>query len=226
MKDFKRNGAAGQPASPENSKPAAGAFQQLFRRIKDRSQDLKQRRAFLPGTAQTDLSALKPCDAAVEPIMSQMTDELIAETVGPDGVIIQEFRRQIAGYNPDVNPISPQEAAAILQSLLDLAVSRRKLLNERLEKSIESGALYDSYYSRVQLINQLATKAHSAMERMDFAEEDYRYYYELLLNIRARSIAEDVAPDGMTAEKLEAIRDRMSRRGKDVMLELDQMGGG
>lgn len=218
MKDLKSIGASGPPASPENSNPAAGFLQKLFRRRKDRSRDLPQ--------TQTGLAALKPCDETVEPIMSQMTDELIAETVGPNGAIVREFRRRIAAYNPDVNPIGPQEAEAMLQSLLDLAVSRRKLLNERLAKSVESGALYNSYYSRVQLINQLARKAHSAMERMDFAEEDYRYYYEMLLKIRARSIAPEVAPDDITAEKLEAIRDRMSRRGKDIMLELDQMGGG
>ena len=86
-----------------------------------------------------DMEELPDFADTVQPAMERLTDDLIEQTVGPDGALLQAFREQISRYDPEKNPISPREARALLNGLLDLAASRRKLLNERLWISLRSG---------------------------------------------------------------------------------------
>lgn len=161
----------------------------------------------------------------VQPAMERLTNELIEQTVGPDGVLLQAFRDQISQYDPEKNPISPREARALLSGLLDLAASRRKLLNERLERSVEVGTLYSSYYGRIQAVDQLAVRAYTAMEHMDLAEEEFRFQQALYPKVRKASVLEEMMPEEEEMKLVNKIRARMNSRKKDIMEALDDMGG-
>ena len=169
--------------------------------------------------------ALPDFAETVQPAMERLTDELIDQTVGPDGALLQAFREQISQYDPQVNPIGPTEARALLMGLLDLAASRRKLLNERLERSVEVGSLYRSYYGRVQAVDQLAAQAYTAMEHMDLAEEDFRYQYALYPKVRKVSVVDEMVPDDEDMKLVDKVRARMNSRKRDIMEALDEMGG-
>lgn len=170
------------------------------------------------------LEALPLMDSAIKPAMAHLTDELIEETSGENGLLVREFRKQIRQYDPERNPIGPYEARAIMMSMLDLAASRRKLLNERLEQSAEIGGLYKQYYGRIDEVTDLAIQASTDLERMDLAEEDYRYYYSMLLNVRDRSVVTEIQPEEEERQVLKSLRDRMRKRSNDVMLELKKRG--
>ena len=164
-------------SNAEETVEKEGWLKRLFRHLARRRTD-KQ------------LEALPVMDSAIKPAMARLTDELIEETSGENGLLAREFRKQIKQYDPDRNPIGPYEARAIMISMLDLAASRRKLLNERLEQSAEIGGLYKQYYSRVDEVTNLAIQASTDLERMDLAEEDYRYYYAMLLNVKRNLMLE------------------------------------
>lgn len=175
-------------------------------------------------TTPKPLLSLPPMEEKITPAMTRLTDELIEETSGENGILVREFRKQISRYNPEVNPIGPYEARAIMMSMLDLAASRRKLLNERLEQSAEIGDLYKRYYDRVDEVTNLAIQASTDLERMDLAEEDYRYYYGMLINVRDTSVVTDIQPQNEHLKKLMELRTRMINRSNDVMLELKKRG--
>lgn len=152
------------------------------------------------------------------PAMEELTNRLIAETVGDGGVLDQEFRRRIEAYDPEVNPISRAEAELLLNSLLKIAVSRRKLLNERVARSIEGGRLFDQYYDRVHAVSALAVEAHTKMQRMDVAEEELRYHTDMLQNVRNNSYRPDVRPDMEDWENI-------PKRDRDILKAIDEAGG-
>ena len=172
-----------------------------------------------------DMEELPDFADTVQPAMERLTDDLIEQTVGPDGALLQAFREQISQYDPEKNPISPREARALLNGLLDLAASRRKLLNERLERSVEVGSLYTSYYGRVQAVDQLAIRAYTAMEHMDLAEEDFRFQYALYPKVRKTAVIDEMVPEEEDMKMADKIRARMNARKKDIMEALDEMGG-
>ncbi len=163
---------------------------------------------------------------AVAPAMERLTNELIDETVGADGVLTKAFQEQIARYDPDVNPISPLEAEELLKGLLNLAVSRRKLLNERLVRCVEVGDLYQSYYGRVQAVNTLAVEAYNAMTVAELAEEDYIYFRGMLPAVRDASIEDHMKPDEDSNRLIQKIWELRDSRNRDIMKALDEFGGG
>lgn len=152
------------------------------------------------------------------PAMEELTDRLIEETVGDGGILDQEFQKRIAAYDPEVNPISQKEAEILLRSLLKTAVSRRKLLNERIARSIEGGRLYDQYYDRIHAVSALAVDAHTKMQRMDMAKENLEYHYEMLQEVRNKSYREDIRPDMDEWQKIPA-------RDRDILKAIDEAGG-
>lgn len=152
------------------------------------------------------------------PAMEELTDRLIAETAGDGGELDREFQRRIAAYDPEVNPISRKQAEILLNSLLKTAISRRKLLNERIARSIEGGRLFDQYYDRIHAVSALAVDAHTKMQQMDVAEENMRYHYDMLLNVRNNSYRKDVRPDMEAWEEI-------PKRHRDILMAIDEAGG-
>lgn len=167
---------------------------------------------------------LPDMEVKIQPAMARLTDELIEETSGENGTLVKAFREQLRYYDPERNPLGPYEARAILLSMLDMAASKRKLLNERLEQSVEIGDLYKHYYSRVDEVTNLAVQAVTDLERMDLAEEDYRYYYAMYLNVRDASVVQDIQPRNEYLKKLMEVRTKMLNRCNDIMLELKKRG--
>lgn len=206
-----------------------GAEQPLFVEplapAKSRNLKTKLKRLFSKKAAPAKApEALPVMEEKIQPAMANLTDELIEETAGENGILVREFRKQLNCYDPDRNPIGPNEARAIMLSMLDLAASRRKLLNERLEQSAEIGDLYKRYYKRVDEVTNLAIRAATDLERMDLAEEDYRYHYAMLLNVRDTSVINAIQPQNEHLKKLMELRTRMINRSNDVMLELKKRG--
>lgn len=207
------------PPEPEETLPKASFWERLTNRRERRRANNRRARIkrlnSLPNFAET-----------VEPAMARLTDELIAETVGDNGILIREFRAQLSKYDPDKNPIGPNEARALMMSMLDLAASRRKLLNERLERSVEVGSLYKSYYGRVQAVNTLAIDAYTDLVRKDFAEEDFLYHYGIFMNVRDTAVIDKMRPKDKILQRIEELREKMNTRDPDIMQELDKRGGG
>lgn len=168
------------------------------------------------------LKALPKFEDTVRPAMERLTDELIEETVGENGELTRRFRDLMSRYNPDENPIGPHETYAILLSMLDFAAAQRKLLNGRLESSVEVGSLYQSYYGRIQTVNTLAARALTDLERMEIAEEDYRFNLGLLLNVRDESIKDDLKPKNNNfSNRIKTLRQRINTHHNDIMQTLD-----
>lgn len=167
---------------------------------------------------QKGFKELPQLDEQIHPAMERLTEQLIEEMVGDNGIITKEFERRIAAYNTEDHPISPKDAEQLMISLLKMAVAGRKLINERLARSIETGALFDSYYDRVHAVSALAVDAHSKMKRMDVAEEDFLYHYDMLLRVRNNTYEEDVRTD---YEKLE----KVPKRERDILKAIDEAGG-
>lgn len=190
----------------------------LFQRVKTRLASWKQKAALpdsYPDFAKT-----------VAPAMEQLTKQLIEETVGSRSEMMQSFRRQMAAYNTNTTPISPEHAKKIIFSMLDGAVANRKLINERLVQSVEVGSLYRNYYGRVQAVDDMSIRAYAAMEQMNLAEEDFMDSYAMLMQVRKKSVVDGMGPDEEDQKALQKLRNAVTRRKRDIMEALDEMGGG
>lgn len=131
---------------------------------------------------------------AASPALEMLTDQLVAETVGDGGILDQEFHRILSAYNADNNPIDRRQAELLLSSLLRTAISRRKLLNERIVRSIESGQLHHQYYDRLHAVSALAVDAYSKMRVMDLARQDYLFHSNMLEKVQRKSHRADMQP--------------------------------
>ena len=154
----------------------------------------------------------------VLPAMEELTNQLRDEVTGKNGLLDREFENMIQAYDPEVNPISREEAEMLLNSLLRRAISHRKLLNDRIARSIESGRLFDQYYDRVHAVSALAVDAYTKMQRMDYAEENLRYHYDMLIGVRDDSFIKPPAPG--TKEW-----GRLPQRSKDILMAIDEASG-
>lgn len=99
--------------------------------------------------------------------MEQITNQLIAEVTED---IQRNFKEQAKLYNPKVNPIGEIETKQLMFSLIRLAVSRRKLFNERILYSVEQGGLFRRYYGKLHRTNELSVDTALALRERDMAE--------------------------------------------------------
>lgn len=172
----------------------------------------------LPSSRKKRLAALPDMKKVVHPAMEELTNQLREEVTGKGGLLDQEFERMIQGYDPEVNPISRDEAELMIQALLRRAISHRKLLNDRIARSIESGRLFDQYYDRIHAVSALAVDAHSKMQKMDFAEENLRYHYDMLIGVRDDSFTKIPTPGSEEWGKL-------PQRSQDILKAIDDAAG-
>ena len=162
--------------------------------------------------------ALPDMKKVVHPAMEELTNQLREEVTGKGGLLDQEFEKMIQGYDPEVNPISRDEAELMIQALLRRAISHRKLLNDRIARSIESGRLFDQYYDRIHAVSALAVDAHTKMQKMDFAEENLRYHYDMLIEVRDDSFTKVPKPGSDEWGKL-------PNRSQDILKAIDEAAG-
>lgn len=136
--------------------------------------------------------------------------------------LIEETRCAIKGrFDQEINAIKKQgrkltedEARAILMGLLYEAISRRKLLSGRIEKSVEVGSLFDRYYGKMQAINYLTNKAYSEMQKMNVAKERYEFQRGIYHKLTGKMYIPDTIPDDTSNEK-------RREKSKDVWEKID-----
>lgn len=145
-------------------------------------------------------------------VMEKLTNRLIEETVGQNGMITNTFREKIDGYDPEENPISSQEARKLIDSLLRKAVSQRKTLTDRIATSAEIGDLYERYYGKIDYVSTSAIDAYIKMQKMEKIRADYEYYYEMMLNVREKAYLEDVRPGS---------KGKMPKRYQDIFVAIE-----
>ena len=146
----------------------------------------------------------------VRPAMERLTTQLIEESVGKRGFITKTVHKQLQGYSKDQVPLGREAAEKILLQALELAVSRRKLLNERLADCVEFGTLYQAYYGRVHAVSAVAIEAYEYLEQMQMADEEYRYYEEMKRKVR------DKTYDDSSKKPLDQVGE-VQQRERDIM---------
>lgn len=146
----------------------------------------------------------------VRPAMERLTTQLIEESVGKRGFVTKTFHKQLRGYSKDQVPLGREAAEKILLQALELAVSRRKLLNERLADCVEFGTLYQAYYGRVHAVSAVAIEAYEYLEQMQMADEEYRYYEEMKRKVR------DKTYDDSSKKPLDQVGE-VQQRERDIM---------
>lgn len=131
------------------------------------------------------------------PELEAVATQLIQETIGTGGALEREFQRQIDFFRRRNQPIGEPQARKIIESLLKVAISQREQLNGRLEQHVEVGALYNRYYSKLQVVYDLSVAADSARKGMEEANNDYKkacklydFVYDSTLSPEARKFME------------------------------------
>ena len=120
-----------------------------------------------------------------------LTEQMIEETIQ---VLEKQFISQIRMNSSDKKPIGKEKVRSIMNHLIGTAVARRLLLPSRIEKSVETGMLFERYYSRLQVINNLTNVTHTKMRRMQDAERDYRYQNAVYAKVLERAYENDAVP--------------------------------
>ena len=156
-------------------------------------------------------------DVEVSPAMELLTNQLIQETVGRSGIITLEMEKKLAHYSPQV-PMSRDMAEEMLVAALKVAVSRRKLLNERLAHSVEVGSLYQSYFGRMQMLSSQMVDAYEKMEHMHRAENSYKKWQQIHTQVWNRTYEEGIRPPQSEQEEIPV-------RDKDMLKALNREGG-
>ena len=156
-------------------------------------------------------------DAEVSPAMERLTNQLIDETVGSSGIITLDLERKLDHYSLQV-PLSRPMAEEMLVAALKVAVSRRKLLNERLASSVEIGSLYQSYFGRMQLLSSQMVDAYEKMEHMHRAENSYKKWQQIHAQVWNRTYEEGIRPPQSEQEEIPV-------RDKDMLKALNREGG-
>lgn len=105
--------------------------------------------------------------------INQLTTDLIAQVIGPDGILTKTFRQYLELYDAERNPISKEEAERFLLMALKIAMANRKMLNSKIMYSLDSGALFAAYHDRLREISRLRNKASILFQRMNAQEAEF-----------------------------------------------------
>lgn len=130
--------------------------------------------------------------------VEDITSALIEET---RYAIKERFNQEIAEIKKHGRKLTEDEARTILMGLLYEAISRRKLLAGRIEKSVEVGTLFERYYGKMQAINYLTNKAYSEMQKMNVAKERYEFQRGIYHKLTGKMYVPDTIPDDTPTEK-------------------------
>lgn len=149
--------------------------------------------------------------------LEKITDQLLEETIGPNGLISTTFQERLEGYDPQTNPISAQEAEALIHSLLRIAVAQRKTIVERIANSVEAGNLYQRYYSKVQVVSDSAVDAYMKLDQYEEAADELEYYNKVLEAVQKRAL--------MKRTQVEKPK-RREKKNKDIIAAIDEAGEG
>lgn len=154
-----------------------------------------------------------------------LTDELIQETIGPDGEMMRLLNQILEGYSADKNPLSIQDAKNILFSVLMVAVRQRRCLSGRIAASVENGVLFDQYYGKMREINRYTVRANAKLERMRLTWQQYQYQLKIYRSVLGKTYSKvikdskedlsDVMPSDVMPPILDVWEKIYSERGDE-----------
>lgn len=124
-----------------------------------------------------------------------LTTKLLEETIGEKGLVREQLQNMLNHFDTNNNPLGVTEAEFILFSLIKVAIAQRRLLSGRIEKSVEEGELFERYYGRMQIINQLTIDAHTKMKKMQVARERYEYQLAIYQKVVGKTYERDLRPN-------------------------------
>lgn len=127
--------------------------------------------------------------------IEKITDQLIAETLSDNGVLIKELNMKLQNYTVDENPLGLDEAKNILNSLITLAINQRSLLAQRLANSIEQGSLYNDYYEKMKDINKLTIAVNVEAKKLERINNDFNTQNHIYHKITGMTYQRAVLPD-------------------------------
>ena len=129
--------------------------------------------------------------------IEQITTELIEETCN---ILQKRFDEVMAKQS---GSMTEDQAQIILHGLIKEAISKRKLLSGRIEKSVETGTLFDRYYSKMQTINALTNSAFAQMQKMNVLKARYEFQCEIYKKLTGKMYISDTIPDDKNSIKSE-----------------------
>lgn len=150
----------------------------------------------------------------------RLTDELIQETIGSDGEMMQHLNRMLEGYSADKNPLSVQDAKNILFSVLLVAVRQRRRLSGRIAASVEKGVLFNQYYGKMREINRYTVRANEKLERMQLARRQYEYQQQIYWGVVGRTYDQTMREESKNTKVDDVMPPQV-----DVWEKLDKEGG-
>lgn len=154
---------------------------------------------------------------SLESEIERLTSELIAETTGPEGSLQEAFDQMTKDFDAETNPLGEEKAREILTTLIQDAAAGRQRLIDRIEKSVETGMLFDRYYSQMAKINRETNRTYAKMKKSQALEERYEYQRTIYKKITDKVYEPNVIPG-----------DRPNRRGKkhDIWKLIKEAAGG
>ena len=122
----------------------------------------------------------------------KIVDALIADSKNK---LNDQFLRLTAHYSRATNPIGPNDAKNIINSLITTIIGQRRLLSARIADSIGFGELFDKYFGQLSLINDLHAKRAIALKELQVAETKYMKKRNLLEKVERTAYMGEFAPD-------------------------------
>ena len=97
---------------------------------------------------------------SAEAELTLLTQQVMEDQFGEDGVITREFQKQLSFYGEN-HPIGEETARELLLSMAKLAAAQRKTLASHVIRQVEKGSPFKPYFKRLRKINKLAVKSES-----------------------------------------------------------------
>lgn len=162
----------------------------------------------------------KNTNSTIESELEMLTNELIEETIGPDGLLERHFQEVLSHYSAEPDKklkLEEDDVKNILKQLIKEAVSKRNVLNGRIEKSVENGAIFERYYGKVQIINTLTNRTYAKLQLMQACKRRYDYMEEVYRKVTGEEYIDKMQPKEQDENLLDV--------NGDVWTEFDEAGG-
>lgn len=146
--------------------------------------------------------------------LERLTADLLKET---EATLQRNFERSIADYGDfsqegtgqkeaqrlrrarEREILDEEKAREILMALLKDAITYRKMLSVRIERDVETGALFTRYYGKMQVINAQTIEAYEKLQIMDRDKDAFEYQQAVYEKLVGKIYQSDVIPRDINA---------------------------
>lgn len=114
-----------------------------------------------------------------------ITDNIIYETIGPNGSMTVRLNEFLNSYEADSNPIGVDVTKKIIKALISDAVCQRSRISETFITAVNEGEITTKYYDKIKVIQNQEAKANAAVTDAAFISAEAqkaRDRYALLSN--------------------------------------------